>query len=99
MMAGLELGRMQVAARATGVSRAAFDDALAYAQEREAFGKPIWQHQAIGHYLAAMATRIEAARLLLLRAAAVYDRGERADLEAGMARLFAFRGLPGGDHH
>lgn len=89
MMAGLELGRIQVAARATGVARAALDDALRYAQERETFGRPIWQHQAIGHYLADAATRIEAARLLMLRAAVVYDSGRRADLEAGMAKLFA----------
>lgn len=89
MMSGLEIGRIQVAARATGVARSALDDALRYAQEREAFGRPIWKHQAIGHYLADMATRIDAARLLMLRAAAVYDRGERADLEAGMAKLFA----------
>jgi alkylation response protein AidB-like acyl-CoA dehydrogenase len=89
MMAGLELGRIQVAARATGVARAALDDALRYAQERETFGRPIWQHQAVGHQLADMATEVDAARLLLLRAAAVYDRGGRADLEAGMAKLFA----------
>ena len=89
MMAGLELGRIQLAARATGVARAALDDAVAYAQEREAFGRPIWQHQAVGHHLADMATRVDAARLLVMRAAAVYDRGERADLEAGMAKLFA----------
>ena len=89
MMNGLELGRIQVAARAVGVARAAFEDALAYAQQRETFGRPIWQHQAIGHYLADMATRLTASRLLVLNAAERFDRGERADLEAGMAKLFA----------
>lgn len=88
MMRGLEIGRIQVAARATGVARAAFDDALTYAQERESFGKPIWQHQSVGNYLAEMATSIAAARQLLLHAAEKYDAGERADLEAGMAKLF-----------
>jgi len=89
MMRGLELGRIQVAARAVGVGRAAFDDALRYAQERESFGKPIWQHQSVGNYLADMATRLTAARQLVLHAAARVDSGERADLEAGMAKLFA----------
>ena len=89
MMNGLELGRIQVAARAVGVARAAFEDALAYAQKRETFGKPIWRHQAIGHHLADMATRLTASRLLILNAAERFDRGERADLEAGMAKLFA----------
>jgi len=89
MMKGLELGRIQVAARAVGVATAAFDDALGYAQQREAFGKPIWQHESVGNYLADMATQISAARLLTLDAAARLDRGERADLEAGMAKLFA----------
>ena len=88
MMRGLEIGRIQVAARATGVARAAFDDAFSYAQQRESFGKPIWQHQAVGHLLADMATRLTAARQLLLHAAARYDSGDRADLEAGMAKLF-----------
>jgi alkylation response protein AidB-like acyl-CoA dehydrogenase len=88
MMRGLEVGRIQVAARATGVARAAFDDALRYAQEREAFGKPIWQHQSVGNYLADMATKLTAARQLLLHAARTYDSGARADLEAGMAKLF-----------
>jgi alkylation response protein AidB-like acyl-CoA dehydrogenase len=88
MMRGLEVGRIQVAARATGVARAAFDDALRYAQQREAFGVPIWRHQSIGNYLADMATRLTAARQLLLHAAARVDSGERADLEAGMAKLF-----------
>ncbi|HEX4224931.1 MAG TPA: acyl-CoA dehydrogenase family protein [Pseudonocardiaceae bacterium] len=89
MMKGLEIGRIQVAARALGVARAAFDDALRYAQERESFGKPIWQHQSIGNYLADMATRYTAARQLVLHAAQRYDTGERSDLEAGMAKLFA----------
>jgi alkylation response protein AidB-like acyl-CoA dehydrogenase len=89
MMAGLELGRIQVAARATGVARAAFDDALRYARERHAFGRPIWQHQSVGNYLADMATEITAARTLLLHAAERLDSGERADLQAGMAKLFA----------
>ncbi|MFB4319640.1 acyl-CoA dehydrogenase family protein [Actinomadura sp. 21ATH] len=89
MMKGLEIGRIQVAARATGVGRAAFDDAFRYAQERESFGKPIWKHQSIGHYLADMATKLTAARRLLLHAAERYDSGERADMEAGMAKLFA----------
>jgi alkylation response protein AidB-like acyl-CoA dehydrogenase len=89
MMHGLEIGRIQVAARATGVARAAFDDALAYAQQRESFGRPIWEHQSVGNLLADMATRLTAARRLLLHAAARLDSGERADLEAGMAKLFA----------
>ena len=89
MMQGLEVGRIQVAARATGVARAALDDALAYAQQRESFGQPIWKHQAVGHYLADMATKVTAARHLLLHAARRLDAGERADMEAGMAKLFA----------
>ena len=89
MMRGLELGRIQVAARAVGVAQAAVDDAIRYAQEREAFGKPIWEHQAVGHLLATMATKTEAARRLMLYAAEKYDAGERCDLEAGMAKLFA----------
>ncbi|WP_078293289.1 acyl-CoA dehydrogenase family protein [Mycobacterium sp. D16R24] len=89
MMKGLETGRIQVASRALGVATAALNDALAYAQERESFGKPIWRHQAIGHYLADMATKLTAARQLTLYAADRYDSGERADMEAGMAKLFA----------
>jgi alkylation response protein AidB-like acyl-CoA dehydrogenase len=89
MMGGLELGRVQVAARAVGVAQAAVDDSVRYAQDREAFGVPIWQHQAVGHRLADMATQVEASRLLTLRAAAAIDAGGRADLEAGMAKLFA----------
>jgi alkylation response protein AidB-like acyl-CoA dehydrogenase len=88
-MKGLEIGRIQVAARALGVGQAAFDDALRYAQEREAFGRPIWQHQSIGNYLADMATKLTAARQLVLFAARRRDEGTRADLEAGMAKLFA----------
>lgn len=89
MMKGLEVGRIQVAARAVGVARAAFEDAFRYAQEREAFGKPIYKHQSIGNYLADMATKIRAARLLVLDAAEKLDTGVRCDLEAGMAKLFA----------
>jgi alkylation response protein AidB-like acyl-CoA dehydrogenase len=88
MMGGLEIGRIQVAGRAIGVARAAFDDALAYARERETFGKPIWQHQSVGNLLADMATRISAARRLNYHAADCYDRGGRADMEASMAKLF-----------
>jgi alkylation response protein AidB-like acyl-CoA dehydrogenase len=89
MMSGLELGRIQVAARAVGVARAALEDSLRYAQQRETFGQPIWRHQAVGHRLADMATQVDAARLLTLRAAAALDAGQRSDLEAGMAKLFA----------
>jgi alkylation response protein AidB-like acyl-CoA dehydrogenase len=89
MMRGLELGRIQVAARAVGVGRAAFEDSLRYAQERESFGVPIWRHQSVGNLLADMATRLTAARQLVLHAADRVDSGERADLEAGMAKLFA----------
>ncbi len=88
-MRGLEIGRIQVAARATGVARAAFEDSLRYAQERESFGKPIWQHQAVGALLADMATKLVAAQQLVHLAARTYDLGERSDLEAGMAKLFA----------
>jgi alkylation response protein AidB-like acyl-CoA dehydrogenase len=89
MMRGLEIGRIQVACRALGVARAALEDSLRYAQEREAFGKPIWQHQSVGNYLADMATKLEAARQLTRYAARRYDSGERSDMEAGMAKLFA----------
>jgi len=88
MMRGLEIGRIQVAARATGVARAAFDDSLTYAQQRESFGKPIWQHQSVGNHLADMGTKLAAARQLLLHAAERLDSGQRSDLEAGMAKLF-----------
>jgi alkylation response protein AidB-like acyl-CoA dehydrogenase len=89
MMRGLEIGRIQVASRALGVGQAALEDALRYAQQREAFGKPIWQHESVGNYLADMATKLEAARQLVRYAARRYDSGERADMEAGMAKLFA----------
>jgi isovaleryl-CoA dehydrogenase len=89
MMRGLEIGRIQVASRALGVGRAALEDALRYAQERESFGRPIWQHQSIGNYLADMATKLTAARQLVHYAARRYDAGQRADMEAGMAKLFA----------
>ncbi len=88
-MGGLEVGRINVAARAIGIAQAAFNDSIRYAQQRVTFGKPIAQHQAIQIKLADMATKIEAARLLLQKAAAKKDRGERCDLEAGMAKLFA----------
>ena len=89
MMKGLETGRIQVASRALGVARAAFDDALRYSQEREAFGQPIWKHQSVGNYLADMATKITAARQLILHAAERFESGQRCDMEAGMAKLFA----------
>jgi alkylation response protein AidB-like acyl-CoA dehydrogenase len=89
MMRGLEIGRIQVASRALGVARAALEDSLRYAQQRESFGQPIWQHQSVGNYLADMATKLEAARQLTLYAARRYDSGERSDTEAGMAKLFA----------
>ncbi|OBI93772.1 acyl-CoA dehydrogenase [Mycobacterium asiaticum] len=89
MMKGLETGRIQVAARALGVATAALEDALDYAQQRESFGKPIWQHQAVGNYLADMATKLTAARQLTRYAAERYDSGQRCDMEAGMAKLFA----------
>ena len=86
---GLELGRINVAARGVGLATAALTDALRYAQQRRTFGKPICQHQAIQLKLADMATRVEAARLLVEQAARKYDTGARCDLEAGMAKLFA----------
>jgi alkylation response protein AidB-like acyl-CoA dehydrogenase len=88
-LGGLELGRINVAARGVGIAQAALDAALAYAQIRKTFGKPIAQHQAIQLKLADMATRVRAARLLLEDAARAYDNGERCDMEAGMAKLFA----------
>ena len=88
-MKGLETGRIQVASRALGVATAALEDALAYAQERESFGQPIWKHQSVGNYLADMATKLTAARQLTRYAAERYDSGERCDMEAGMAKLFA----------
>nr|WP_264887094.1 acyl-CoA dehydrogenase family protein [Dietzia sp. NCCP-2495] len=89
MMKGLETGRIQVASRALGVAAAALEDSLAYAQSRESFGQPIWKHQAVGHHLANMATKLTAARQLTLFAAEKYDSGQRCDMEAGMAKLFA----------
>ena len=89
MMKGLEIGRIQVASRALGVARAALDDALRYSQERESFGKPIWKHQSVGNHLADMATKYTAARQLVFLAADRYDGGERCDMEAGMAKLYA----------
>jgi alkylation response protein AidB-like acyl-CoA dehydrogenase len=89
MMRGLEWGRIQVASRAVGVAQAAYDDALLYACERETFGRPIWQHQSIGNYLADMATALHASRLLVADAADRLDAGERSDLQSSMAKLFA----------
>jgi butyryl-CoA dehydrogenase len=88
-MSGIEVGRVNVAARGAGLARAALDDAVRYAREREAFGKPIAEHQAVQLIVAKMATRAEAARLLVLQAAQAKARGDRADLEAGMAKYFA----------
>jgi alkylation response protein AidB-like acyl-CoA dehydrogenase len=88
-MAGMEIGRLSVASSATGIATDAFKRAIAYAQQRETFGVPIAQHQAIQMKLAQMATRVEAARLLVMNAAAHKDTGQRADLEMGMAKLFA----------
>ncbi|OAB55493.1 acyl-CoA dehydrogenase [Phormidium willei BDU 130791] len=88
-ISGLELGRVNVAARAVGIAQAALDESVKYAQQRSTFGKPIHQHQAIALKLGDMATRVEAARLLTQQAANALDRGERCDYEAGMAKLFA----------
>jgi alkylation response protein AidB-like acyl-CoA dehydrogenase len=89
VMTGLEAERINVAARGLGLARAAFEEAIRYAQQRVTFGKPIAQHQSIQIKLAEMATRIEASRLLIYSAAARKERGERCDVEAGMAKLFA----------
>jgi alkylation response protein AidB-like acyl-CoA dehydrogenase len=89
ILAGLALGRINVAARGVGVARASLDASVRYSQQRQTFGQPISQHQAIQIKLADMATRTEAARLLVERAAIAYDSGERCDMEAGMAKLFA----------
>ena len=89
MMDALEVGRVNVAARGVGIAQRALELALRYSQERKTFGKPIAQHQAIQFKLADMATKVEAARLLTLKAARLKDAGERSDLEAGMAKLFA----------
>jgi butyryl-CoA dehydrogenase len=89
VLAGLELGRINIAARACGVARAAYEAAVAYALERQTFGRPIAEHQAIQFKLADMATKLEAAKLLTRSAAERYQSGDRADVEAGMAKLFA----------
>jgi alkylation response protein AidB-like acyl-CoA dehydrogenase len=89
ILSALEVGRINIAARACGVARAAFEAAIRYSQQRETFGKPIAQHQAIQEKLADMATKLEAARLLTRNAAERKDAGERCDVEAGMAKLFA----------
>ena len=88
-LGGLELGRINVAARGVGVAQAALDEAVRYSQLRRTFGKPICEHQAIQLKLADMATQVTAARLLVEYAAQAYDKGERCDMEAGMAKLFA----------
>jgi alkylation response protein AidB-like acyl-CoA dehydrogenase len=88
-LSGLELGRINVAARGVGIAQAALDESVRYAQLRRTFGVPIAQHQAIQLKLADMATRTEASRLLVRRAAELYDTGQRCDMEAGMAKLFA----------
>ena len=88
-LGGLELGRINVAARGVGVAAAALAEAVKYSQQRHTFGKPICEHQAIQLKLGEMATRLEAARLLVRNAAEIYDRGERCDMEAGMAKYFA----------
>ena len=89
ILGGLELGRINVAARGVGLAPAALDESVKYSQQRKTFGKPICEHQAIQLKLGDMATRTEAARLLTMQAAHAYDRGERCDMEAGMAKLFA----------
>ena len=89
MMDGVEVGRVNVAARACGISIRAFELAIAYAQQRETFGKPIAQHQAIAFQLAEMATKVEAAHAMMVKAARLKDAGKRNDVEAGMAKLLA----------
>lgn len=89
ILGGLELGRINVAARGVGIARACLEESTTYSQIRKTFGKPICEHQSIQIKLADMATRTEAARLLVESAARAYDRGERCDMEAGMAKLFA----------
>ena len=88
-LGGLELGRINVAARGVGIAQAALDEAVSYSQQRKTFGKPICEHQAIQLKLAEMVTRLEASRLLVERAAIAYQSGERCDMEAGIAKLFA----------
>ncbi len=89
ILGGLELGRINVAARGVGIARACLEESVAYAQTRKTFGKPICEHQSIQIKLAEMATRLEASRLLTESAAQAYDAGQRCDMEAGMAKLFA----------
>ena len=89
VLSGLELGRINVAARGVGVAQSCLDESVRYSQERKTFGKPICQHQAIQIKLADMVTRTEAARLLTERAAVAYETGQRCDMEAGIAKLFA----------
>jgi alkylation response protein AidB-like acyl-CoA dehydrogenase len=89
ILGGLELGRINVAARGVGIARACLEESVAYAQARKTFGKPICEHQSIQIKLAEMATRLEASRLLVDSAAKAYDAGQRCDMEAGMAKLFA----------
>jgi alkylation response protein AidB-like acyl-CoA dehydrogenase len=91
VMNGLEIGRINVAARGVGIARACLEESVAYAQVRKTFGKPICEHQAIQIKLADMATRLEAARHLTEAAATAYDQGRRCDMEAGMAKLLAAR--------
>ncbi|NHM32478.1 acyl-CoA dehydrogenase family protein [Neobacillus terrae] len=89
VLGGLELGRVNVAARGVGLARASFEDSIKYSQQRKTFGVPICEHQAIQLKLGEMGTKLEAARLLTLNAATKLQNGERCDLEAGMAKLFA----------
>jgi alkylation response protein AidB-like acyl-CoA dehydrogenase len=89
VLSGLELGRINVAARGLGLARVALEESLAYSQIRKTFGKPICEHQSIQIKLAEMATRVEASKLLVEKAALAYDTGQRCDMEAGMAKLFA----------
>ncbi|MBI2245946.1 MAG: acyl-CoA dehydrogenase family protein [Nocardioides sp.] len=89
MMDGVEVGRVNVAARAVGIANRAFELAIAYAQQRETFGKPIAEHQAILFRLAEMATKVETAHAMMVKAARLKDRGERNDVEAGMAKMVA----------
>ena len=89
ILSGLELGRINVAARGVGLAKAALDDSIEYSKIRKTFGKPISNHQSIQIKLAEMATRLEASRLLTEQAAIAYDSGQRSDLQAGMAKLFA----------
>jgi len=88
-VSGLEIGRINIAARSVGIARQALQESVVYSQQRETFGKPICQHQAIQLKLGEMATRVRAAELLTEDAARAFDRGERCDMEAGMAKYFA----------